>query len=68
MILNRRFIPCISGGIAKVKKMDMREDQRMGIIMDIAMENGMDMRRDMKMGSIEECGLERHGRSSHHLY
>jgi hypothetical protein len=36
--------------------------------MDIAMENGMDMRRDMKMGSIEECGLERHGRSSHHLY
>jgi hypothetical protein len=44
-----------------VKKMDMKEDQRMGIIRDIGMENEMGMRKDIMRGSIEDYGLEQHG-------
>jgi hypothetical protein len=42
-------------------KMGIEEDQRMGIIRDIGMENEMDTRKDIMRGSIEECGLEQHG-------
>jgi hypothetical protein len=46
-------------------KMDMEEDQRMGIIRDIAMgntmENEMGTRKDIMRGSIEDYGLEQHG-------
>jgi hypothetical protein len=45
--------------------MDMEEDQRMGIIRDIAMgnamENEMGTRKDIMRGSIEDYGLEQHG-------
>jgi hypothetical protein len=42
-------------------KMDMKEDQRMGITRDIGMENEMDTRKDIMRGSIEDYGLEQHG-------
>jgi hypothetical protein len=42
-------------------KMDMEEDQRMGIIGDIGMENEMGTRKDIMRGSIEDYGLEQYG-------
>jgi hypothetical protein len=45
----------------KVKKMDIEEDQRMGIMRDITMGNMMGMRKDIMRGSIEDYGLEQHG-------
>jgi hypothetical protein len=56
-----KLIPCISEDMRKEWKMGMEEDQRMGMIRDIGMENEMDTRKDIMRGSIEECGLEQHG-------
>ena len=67
MISNQQFIPCISGDMMKVKKMDIKEDQRRDIIKDIGMENGTDIRKGTKKGSIEVCGLEQHGLLSYRL-
>ena len=61
MILIQRYIPCISEDMRKEWKMDMEEDQRMGIIGDIGMENEMGTRKDIMRGSIEDYGLEQHG-------
>jgi hypothetical protein len=59
--MKKRYIPCTSEDMRKVKKMDMEEDQRMGITRDIGMENEMDTRKDIMRGSIEDYGLEQHG-------
>ena len=61
MILIQRYIQSISEDMRKEWKMDMEEDQRMGIIGDIGMENEMGTRKDIMRGSIEDYGLEQHG-------
>jgi hypothetical protein len=59
--MKKQCIPYISADMRKEWKMDIEEDQRMGMMRDITMGNITGMRKDIMRESIEDYGLEQHG-------